>query len=374
MAVLGLLIFGIDLLRGQVKIGHNTIRVFFTGFILTLWGFLVVIINNSDQLLYVEYFISLVSAFCASYFLVKATNNNIKSFNALLWIVVLTVFFESVLTIMMRFMPGFQDLMFSLQEFQTRDVDDQELLNINRFVGLGEAVYFGVLPSCALGQVSLTSLMINDKSPKYTLLYWLIFTVVTVVSFLVARYCLAISLICLVWYLYNLFSKGEYKKIIVVLSVIVLLAVSVFAFLRLFLPEGVFEWAFELLENGSSDTKDNVLDWLINTKFDFKTFVLGDGLYSNKDGSYYGGVDIGLYRQIFYAGIIGLIILFIVHIEILKECKKLLPSKQVRSLSKFMILSFFVIMLKGDKSIFDLLMLLYVFTNYSICQKVISHE
>lgn len=365
MAVLGLGVWGIDMIREKVKASKSEISIFIVGLFLVAWGYVVMIINGSGQAIYTEYFLSLASAFFASYLLMKCTKRDVKTLDDLLLIIGLTVFFESLLTLGIRFIPSIQNLMFSLQEFQTREASDQDLLNINRFTGVGEAVYFGVLPSCAIGLVSLTSLIIKNNQRGKALMYWAMFFTITAVSFLVARYCLVMAALCFVWYMYNLFKTGHTTKMLIVTLIVIAAVYTIFLIFKMILPEGVFAWAFEMLDGGSSSTVEELNDWYSNTKFGFDTLLFGDGRYTNPDGSYYGGVDIGIYRQIFYAGIIGLTILVYLHYKILKASNHYLQIKQMKGLSWMLMLSFFIIMLKGDKSIFDLLMIFFVFARYS---------
>ena len=365
MAILGLFVWLIDFMKREFNISKYDLRILAAGGLLVVWGFMVVMVNGSGQIIYLDYFISLASAFFASYLLYKTTKRDIKSIDTLLWIIVLSVFIESLITLGIRFSPSLQNFMFSLQEFQTRDVDDQDLLNINRFVGLGEAVYFGVLPSCTIGLVSLISLIIYNKKQVSSLLCWTMFVVITVVSFVVARYSVAIAVLCMGWYVYILLKKGQISKILLFVAISLAGVLVIFTLLKLYLPEGVFVWAFEMLDGGDSSTANELKDWFSNTAFSVKSFLIGDGLYTNSDGSYYGGIDIGIYRQIFYAGVVGLLLLYSLHRQILKGACIYLPTRQMKDISFLLIISFVVIMLKGDKSVFDLLMIYYVYSRYS---------
>ena len=365
MAILGLFVWLIDFMKREFNISKYDLRILAAGGLLVVWGFMVVMVNGSGQIIYLDYFISLASAFFASYLLYKTTKRDIKSIDTLLWIIALSVFIESLITLGIRFSPSLQNFMFSLQEFQTRDVDDQDLLNINRFVGLGEAVYFGVLPSCTIGLVSLISLIIYNKKQVSSLLCWTMFVVITVVSFVVARYSVAIAVLCMGWYVYILLKKGQISKILLFVAISLAGVLVIFTLLKLYLPEGVFAWAFEMLDGGDSSTANELKDWFSNTAFSVKSFLIGDGLYTNSDGSYYGDIDIGIYRQIYYAGVIGLFLLYFLHRQILKGSYRYLPTRQMKDVSFLLIVSFVIIMLKGDKSIFDLLMIYYVYARYS---------
>lgn len=363
MAVLGLLLWATDLMKKAILISKSDKKIISIGAILTVWGVIVATMNSSDQYIYLEYFISLSSAFFASYLLYKITRRDIKSLDSLLWVISIAVFIESLITVGLRFIPSLQDFLFSIQEFQTKDSSDQDLLNLHRFIGLGEAVYFGVLPSCAIGALSTMTLLLYFKQHHSPLLLWIVFLVICTVSFLIARYSLIIPLICVVWYLFHFIRLGKYRKIVSFSIIGVFVLLISFSLLKIFLPEGIFDWAFELLEEGSSSSTEDVMDWLVNTHFDLVTFIFGDGLYATKYG-YYKSIDIGIYRQIFYGGIIGLGLLLSLHICILKCCIKSCPSNSIRSFSFFLFVAYFATQLKGDKPFFDLFLLIYVFLEF----------
>lgn len=77
-----------------------------------------------------------------------------------------------------------------------------------------------------------------------------------------------------------------------------------------------FEFIYNYLEEGELRTDST--DVLFNRmyfKIPLKTFFIGDGLYTNSDGSYYMNTDAGYMRNILYFGIIGFLLLLIYQIQ-----------------------------------------------------------
>lgn len=74
------------------------------------------------------------------------------------------------------------------------------------------------------------------------------------------------------------------------------------------IDESVFAYAFQIFYNYkdsgsfSTSSSDRVAEmWQIS--IGFFTYLLGDGRFSNPDGTYYGKIDVGYLRQILYGGI-----------------------------------------------------------------------
>lgn len=74
----------------------------------------------------------------------------------------------------------------------------------------------------------------------------------------------------------------------------------------------------------------------------FKTLLIGDGMYS-VGASYYMGTDVGYYRVIYYAGIIGFALLMFLQLTILQ-----LRQGKERLLKGMLLLTLLVLNLKGE--------------------------
>ena len=81
-----------------------------------------------------------------------------------------------------------------------------------------------------------------------------------------------------------------------------------------------------------------------------KTFLIGDGKYTNEDGSYYMYTDAGYMRNILYFGILGFIFLFLYQISFfIWDYKNLFIN--------FIILIYILIMhVKGDVLAFSIIL------------------
>lgn len=98
-------------------------------------------------------------------------------------------------------------------------------------------------------------------------------------------------------------------KIIVVSCLIGITLYSIMpANIKSTIDDSVFRYAFQLFYNyqetgrWETSTTDRVAE-MWQEDFSISTFVLGDGLFVNSDGTYYRHVDVGYLRQLFYGGV-----------------------------------------------------------------------
>lgn len=108
----------------------------------------------------------------------------------------------------------------------------------------------------------------------------------------------------------------------------------------------LFSYAFEMFIkffNGNglqTSSTDKLLEMYNGTEMHGKTLIIGDGIYTESDGSYYKNVDIGYYRKFLYFGGIGLIFSLILEYYLL--------TNSTRKERIVLMLFFMVLELKGE--------------------------
>ena len=137
---------------------------------------------------------------------------------------------------------------------------------------------------------------------------------------------------------------------------------------RLFLPENMTDWMFDIFDTqGTKDGEASTLiKWYKETQFGFKTFFVGDAHYSMGDFSYYKGVDVGFFRQIYYSGIIGLSIIMYYNYRILKNIYMVNGrALEVKAFLVALFVSYLICMFKGDINFVELYLLLLMVCDFS---------
>lgn len=337
-----------------------------TSITIQLWGCFTCVLNSSNEYIYlVNYLISPISAFFASYFIYNITSSCVNTVDDFFKFILYTVLLESLLTVLIFVIPPLYDFFDSIGLLLLdEEIKENPFARFSRFNGIGEAVYFGVLPSCALGVMSGLYLQLKDK---VSIRYLICVIIISIISFFVTRYSAIVVVVCFIIFLRYLLkiSKIKFLKYLILASTLFVLLVVVAIN---FLPDSILRWAVGAFESDSQHNSTGiVVNWLISTKFDLKTFIVGDACYTNKGGGYYGGVDIGLYRQIFYGGIIGFSIILYFHKKILKFITRLMPKDRfIRFFTTGLFFSYIVCLFKGDLSMIDLF--LFVLVNIATIQ------
>ena len=121
-----------------------------------------------------------------------------------------------------------------------------------------------------------------------------------------------------------------------------------------------FQFAYNKQETGNFTTSST--NALFNNMYftvEEKTFLVGDGRYINKDGSYYMYTDAGYMRNILYFGILGFVVLFIY------QSRFFIWKNKSMFLENLIIFMYILIMhIKGDTLGFGIMMQNILFLVY----------
>lgn len=365
IAIFGVLWVSIDVLKGYKFLTKEKVSILLAAFALMTWGYFTALLNGSDEFLYFSYIESFFSCFFASYVIAKLLKNKLNSFEDFMLLVSIAIAIENFITIGIRISPTIQNFFFQIQEFQTKDSSDQNYLMLQRLVGLGEATYFGVLSSTILGLSSCGYIYLNTESKMRKALAFFNYFLIGVVSFLIARYTLVVMFITLGFLFWDIFKNNMAVGLKYVLLVLIVGFVVIHILISI-LPDDMYRWALEpILHKEDTQTTDQMAEWWLNTSFSIKTFFIGDGRYTNPDGSYYMRTDIGIFRQIFYGGIIGFFLVLLLHYKILKVAYKKCHTSTFKYFVVTMFLSFLGILTKGDAQLLNNFLLVLCVIEFS---------
>ena len=141
-----------------------------------------------------NYFVSPISAFFASVFIFKISSTYLSSIDDLFKIILYAIFIESIITVLIFAIPSLYDFSDSIGLLLLdEEIKENPFARFSRFNGIGEAVYFGVLPSCALGVMSGLYLQLKNKDSNK---YFIIAVIISIISFFVTRYSAIVVVVC----------------------------------------------------------------------------------------------------------------------------------------------------------------------------------
>lgn len=141
--------------------------------------------------------------------------------------------------------------------------------------------------------------------------------------------------------------KRKINKKTILISIMCLIFIILLYVITFKIPKfaQMYSYAFELFENifsgdGFTTTSTDKLIAMYNREISPKTFIIGDGKYTDKN-SYYMNTDVGYLRKIFYFGILGTIMSFIL--------QAILLIKKKNDLYNYLIFLFLIVLeLKGE--------------------------
>lgn len=136
------------------------------------------------------------------------------------------------------------------------------------------------------------------------------------------------------------------------------------------------EWAFNPILNfiRNGDFENNSLSHLESMYIfpqTIKTWIIGDGLFENSDGTYYMHTDVGYLRIIYYGGLLLLSIFIIYQYVLVKIVGKIFKNHIEMKLLYVIFLYVLILNLKG---FVDFNYIFYLFIAYYVCSRKLSHK
>lgn len=364
LATLGLIVVIVkSILKKPCNVEHSFLIVSIIASIFSLWSFFSIVYNGTFDNAYTNYIISMWVWLGGAYFVCFIINTlygeceleNIFKF------IILVCVCQCVIVLLNKYIP-------SVKEFIDSYVAQGQvhLDRIHRLYGVGSAL------DVAGSRFGITLLIIStlivknmkDMTDVSTLLYLFAFIFISIVGNMVARTTTVGMLVAMVYFLG---SSGIFKKYmsyryfraigIIILTFIVITPMVLYFYIHdtefhklfRFAFEGFFNW----IEQGKwvTDSTHTLSKDFYRWPTETKTWVVGDGYFSNPDGpGFYKDVDMGYLRFIYYCGIIGLLLFNNVFVGITFFCVQ--AFKKYKSLFILTLMIQFIIWVKVSTDIF----------------------
>lgn len=382
IALMGLIICIYEIPRKRDGLVSNNL-FFLTVFasVVSLCGFISVILNGTPDYAYATYVISMLvwtgGAYAVCHFLKQVHENvNIKLLcNYLTAICVI----QCAMALLIDYNPWVKQLVDSVIE------QGQDFLSkptVQRLYGIGACL--DVAGSRFSAVLVLLGVVISKEFREKTshvqvVLYIAAFMFISIVGNMVARTTSVGMVIAIIYWIYDsgiwkLHLKNDYRVFFSWMT----LAIAAIAFILVFLyntdPKMKklihfgFEGFFALFEKGTWEVSSNEkLMTMYVFPDNLKTWIIGDGYFSNpyntdpfyigvKSGGYYMGTDVGYLRFIFYFGLIGLSAFIAFFMKTYNLCVK--RFTEYKSLFFMLLILNFSIWFKVSTDIFPIFALL----------------
>lgn len=377
LAVVGIFVALMNLIRKrEMTFPPNLIRIGILSVLVSIVGFVSVIVNNTPDYAYATYFVSMIVWLSGAY----AVCSLIKNVHQELTVDIITIYLTAVCVVQCILALVIDSNLAIKNIVDTYVMQDQVFLTeIERLYGIGASLdTAGVRFSVCLLLLMFSLIKNKEELSNIVIAIFLVsYLFIAVVGNMIARTTIVGVGLSLVYAVIK-FRPTRVSSVFFRILRIVILILVLFIPLGLYLYDNnlqfhqlsrfAFEGFFSLAETGEWEVDSSEkLKTMIIFPDNIKTWIIGDGYFINpyysdpyyvgyQPGGYYMGTDIGYCRFIFYFGLVGLFAFSFFLISVAKECIIKLPEYKL--LLVFILILGFIIWLKVATDVFMVFALL----------------
>ena len=334
------------LMKRKFVLRKNDIYIIFSLFLLLFWSFFVILINNSTDYSFIENEIlrNIVFPFFAAFIVALIGKNFIKSVDHLFKSFVIISSFQSVIIISSFFISNIKKFVMSIQFIGEREMN---ILNVGiRSLGIGTRFDYGAFTMSIVLLMIVYLYSIEEKKSRKNL-YIVLFGLNSAAGMLLARSIFVGVVLAIVYLIiannnFNI-KLGFIFKFGMLISLVVFI---IFIFFPDFVEKNIntINWIFQYFYDSSSslnsnDTVKTLFGKMYFFPSDFKTFLIGDGIFTDSTGVPYFNTDPLYMRYLLYGGL-PCLILFVTYLNFwIKKIKKIfmVNSKNKKSMRKILL-------------------------------------
>ncbi|MDY9918634.1 MAG: hypothetical protein U2P89_07145 [Proteiniphilum sp.] len=293
----------------------------------------------------------LISLLVVILFLINSFNGK-KNHNYYINIIIASFTIQSIIIITSLLSPSFKSI---IEITQSDETIYKSLVSYGgyRNLAFGSTQFFGL--NALYGFVLFLIIYVYENNQKHPFLYLIVFLLAFIGCIFTGRTGLLVGTGLAIYYYFST-NNRSIKRIFISLFVLTITIIFVVIIISNFLPDFVRQWAFQLFYNfsESGEFTSTSSEHLFKEMYflpDFSTFFLGDGYYTNEDGSYYQHTDAGYMRNLLFFGIIGFLTLALYELFIIKKIEKnmyILSNKQQKSFMTSIIAYILILHIKGE--------------------------
>lgn len=361
----GLIYLAFNFLVIKFTINKKLFLPFFLIGLLLVLSSVSLIANDSDDLYFLKYPLSILLIVSAAYFIVSTAPNyrNYTKFESVLAYLILVGIYQAIIALSMFFYPPVFDALNSIQSISDFDKNLIETFLEYRLLGFGANFFtLGIFYSISVLSVSYFIKCRYGRSTSIALLL-IIFFIFTLVGLSMSRSTLIGFVFALI---FLLVSKNNYRdkstfrmsgeSIIVTALILVASVVGPIIYYTYLshLSSPLFNFAFELFinlfEQGRLESASTShLLTMYDVDIGWKTFIIGDAqLFETFDRSiYYKETDVGYIRLILYFGFPGLLTYLLLQATPCFYIYKTSTTRPVKIYSVILFLIFIALNFKG---------------------------
>ncbi|GAA4168147.1 hypothetical protein [Sphingobacterium ginsenosidimutans] len=375
LAAVGILFLSEHVVRaGAITLDEGLVPAILFAVVFSIFGFLSMEINNSDDASYASYFISFGTWLCASY----AVYRWLKIAHQEVTFRIMTNYLV-VISVVQCFLALLIDSNVNIKLFVDQYIAQDTVANVEfltkvkRLYGIGAALdvagtRFSIVLICLIGVI--LNLRRTYFSNGTMILYWSAFMVIAIVGNMISRTTTVGVMMAFCYLLcYSNLLRAEVSDSTIRLWRIILMVTAFLVSIAIFLYQVNddfreqlrfgFEGFFNFVEKGtwttSSTERLNSVMWIWPEVHDIKTWIIGKAEF---DDWHAVGTDIGYCRFIFYNGLLGLVTFSMFFLHNAWTSVRKFPEHQITIF--LLLITGFVIWFKVATDIFLIYALLYM--------------
>lgn len=343
--------------------------------LLAIWDIVISLLNGQREFHIIKSMFAVVFSIFGSELLYKYYKRTSFCNVDFYYILVIVIFIESSLAILMKAFPELYNFIDSIIVFDLGDESRDDIFTVARLSGIGNAIYFGVLPSCCLGVMSSVYVISQTKSSLVRFYIMIMWIVISIASFMTARTSILLVGMSVLYFLYCQKEAGLKRSISIFFLFITLIFVAYLVTMNN-VDQELQKWAFSFLIDRDSDdgSVETVMHWWLNTSVSPGTLFWGDAQYIDPKGGFYRHVDVGVFREIFYGGLLFLLMNLYIHWRILRMCLKYNSDKFYKLFLASIMIGYIGILSKGDASMLTFFILFLVFQTRGIFEPCFNNK
>jgi|GEM_PF-4391035 len=316
--------------------------------------------GTSGQFLFYKTFIAqfvyIICAILVSSFILVNNKDNQSSEGRVLKLFLIAFSVQTIIQVLGFVSPSVYSLvsLFQVEEAKNAVMASQEV-GLFRGYSLAADLFFGLGAMYGMGFILLFYLVsLGELKNKLTvasifilLLVGTIFTARTgFIGLLISLIFAFISKDISVIYLYKIILRLTFVIFLLVVTSIIFLPREYLDIINENVIPFAFEFLFSFFDGGKVETTStNQLMSMLETPITLRTYLFGDGLYINNDGTFYRYIDSGFLRNILFWGVGGLSLMFFYQICFFWYKKE---SLKMRFFLFFLFIYILILQIKGE--------------------------
>ena len=328
------------------RLDHTFLYVFAFTILLVLCDVFTTTLNNSyDFSVLKKNIASILYVFSAIMVvdLIKATcrRSSYSVYTILDWIIYAAIG-QAIISFLLFFSPDLMDIYKSLATLNEASESILEITAEYRLIAVSKTQYANMAVMYGFALLFSICAIRFHKSNTYKkkVIYYISIILICFAGILSARTFFLILLLSYCYLIYLHYKRSGLKSVIymnVALAGIVSLIILCTIPLSDSEYANTFNWAFEwynnLSETGELRTaSSDTLSTMYIFPNSIKTWLFGDGKFSLPNGSFYMHTDVGYLRNLFYGGILGTLLCYLIQYLYRRQICSICPYPAVRHL------------------------------------------